>query len=169
MIELTDRPYGERAFIFCKIKQMLERENVKEKNLVEIKEQKHPVMMFEIFGEYENRTKVAEKIRSKKKSLIWILEGRSSRVYNEKIPIRSVNSIGPVLHKMKELQDKNENVKIELKFGAKTGNKELPVVHLICEDAESRRRAREEIEMLIKDGLEQAEVTFLLAKLNHID
>ncbi|XP_066921264.1 uncharacterized protein [Clytia hemisphaerica] len=158
LIELTDRPYGERAFIYFKIKQMIDREINKDDDLVEVKAQKHPVMMFEIFGENENRTKVADKIRHKKKSLVRILEGSSSKVYNEKIPIRSVNSIGPVLHKMQALQQQNENVKIELKFGANTGNKELPVVHLICDDVDRRRRAREEIEILIQDGLKQAQV-----------
>ena len=153
---MTDREIcerGERAFINWKIKQMVKEEGWQQKEHVIVEHQKYPLMMFEVFGEYEKRTKVANEIRQKIESL----KTRSKiKVFNECISIHSTKSMDLIHQKMQSLCERNPDVQIALRLDEQTGNKQLPFIHFISEGENKRRQVKEEIEMLLQDGLQQA-------------
>ena len=68
--------YGEKAYIFWKITNI-----VKSFPGVEIKYKKHPIMSFEIFGEYNERSSALMKIKNKIACLKSLLESQSTEVY----------------------------------------------------------------------------------------
>lgn len=113
---------------------------------VEIKSKKHPIMTFEIFGEYEKRISAMEKIRNKIFHLKKVLESRGTDVYNKRIPMDKLNSLGSVLQEVKQLKEKYSGMSISVKFDGTGDDKVLPVVHIISDDARDGKEAYEEIQ-----------------------
>ncbi|XP_066921961.1 uncharacterized protein [Clytia hemisphaerica] len=155
MIELTGGEFlerGERAFVYWKIKEMIKEEDLQQKENVIVHHRKYPLMMFEVFGEYEKRMKVANQIHRKIESLKI---RRKSKVFNEHIPIHSSRSMKLIHQKIQSLREQNPDVQIALRLDEQTENKHLPSIHFICEGDNKRRNIEAEIKTLLQDGLQQ--------------
>ena len=117
---------------------------------VEIKCKKHPIMSFEIFGEYAQRSSALKEIKHLIESLEKMLKSRSTRVYNQRIHIHELNSLGSVLKEVKRFQEKYSSMSITVKFDGTGDDNVLPVVHIISDDTRVGKEAREEIEKVFK-------------------
>ena len=154
--------YGEKAYIFWKITNI-----VKSFPGVEIKYKKHPIMSFEIFGEYNERSSALMKIKNKIACLKSLLESQSTEVYNERIAMHKLNSLGSVLQEVKQLEEKYSSVSITVKFDGTNGDNVLPVVHIISDDARTGQQVCQEIQKVLKLLLYRFVFHFVLSYLKN--
>lgn len=108
-------------------------------------------MNFEIFGEHQNRISAVWRIKKEIFRLRKVLESRSTEVYNERIPIKALNSLGSVLQEVERLKKRYKNTTtITVKFDGTRDDNVLPVVHIISDDARTGKQAHEEMQKVFE-------------------
>ena len=126
-------------------------DNLVEIYVVRIRYNKHPSMLFEIFGEHENRTSAADTIKERINHWEKMLSGKSDEVYNVRHQLSSINSLGSVLKTINSLKERLGNdVTITVKFDSKTGDYVLPEVHIISDDASKGEIALKAVKKVLR-------------------
>ena len=120
-------------------------------------------MSFEIFGEHQNRTSASLKIKNEISQLRRKLKSQSTEVYNKRIPMQSLNSLGSLLQEVKRLRKKYSSTStIVVKFDGTGGDNVLPVVHIISDDARAGQQAHGEIQKVLYYLIYQTSFTSLV-------